>query len=441
MLMVSAPGVHFQCPFCGAVNAIAVPIPPNYATIPQPGPQKDRRPALIAGAFAGLGLLALALSWGGLVLGLLLLGWAIAGAAGKIPGPIDLVYPGSAAKMRLSAAGIGLGAFMTTCGVMGGVAQHEKAERAAREDRERADRETAAKAEREKQEAEQAAARATRVAELTANAGRAATECGARLDAAEALIAEGKWNEADEPMKAATAAITEHRTLDPIPGEIAALLPRYDALSAKLDAARRDREAAAWIERAEAVVGDKERCEDESEVAAARAPIAGLTESDPRHARVQELSARLDECRENMPPPSEWIYSLRSDPMGGAVATARVESANTFDFDFPYQGEQHATLTLRSDKGLNVMVSIDRGQFVCPMGCSVLVRFDDETAQRWRATGPSDFDTEVIFLRNESKFLKQLKKARVVRIEAEFYQEGTRIMEFPVARFDASQLK
>ncbi|MEZ4454202.1 MAG: hypothetical protein R3B09_32405 [Nannocystaceae bacterium] len=436
-LMLSAPGVHFQCPICGAINSVAIPL----SSTSQPAPARDRRPAVIAVAFVGLGFVGLVLAWGGVVVGLLLLGWAVAGALGKVPGPLQWTYPGAPARGRLAAIGIGLGAFVTTCGVMGGVARLEKAEKAEREAREASEREAAAEVERARQEAAEAAARAAREAALKANAAAAASECGGRLDAVEALIAEGRWSEADASMEAASAAIAEHRAMTPIPAEIAALVPRVDALAAKLDAARRDREIAAWIARAEAVVDDKDRCEDEAEVAAARAPIVGLAESDPRQAQVQALRARLDGCLEAMPPPSEWIYSVRSDPMGGTVATARVESANAFDFGFPYQGAQHARLTLRSDKGLNVLLAIERGQFMCTMGCSVLVRFDDDTAQRWRATGPSDHDSTVIFLRSESKFLKQLKKAQVLRIEAEFFQEGTRVLEFPVARLDAEQLR
>ncbi len=37
--------------------------------------------------------------------------------------------------------------------------------------------------------------------------------------------------------------------------------------------------------------------------------------------------------------------------------------------------------------------------------------------------------------------MKALSEARVVRIEATFYQEGRQVLESPVARFDAGALK
>ncbi|MCA9701645.1 MAG: hypothetical protein KC431_29260, partial [Myxococcales bacterium] len=297
-----------------------------------------------------------------------------------------------------------------------------------------------AKAEREKREAEEAAAKAAHEAELKASAGKAATEYAAGLDAVEALVSENKWVEADEKMTEVATAIAEYRALDPVPAEIAALVPQHEALTPKLDANRRERETAAWIERAEAVVGDRAKCEEPSEVAAAREQVEGLQESDVGYAKVQELNTKLEGCLKNMPPPSEWRYNVRDDPMGGAVATAAVQSSNSFEFEFPYQGIQHVSLTIRSDDGTDVILSIEQGQFLCTMGCSVMVRFDDGPTDRWRAVGPSDHSTESIFLRKESQFLKQLKNARVLRIEADFFQEGKRVLEFPVARFDASKV-
>lgn len=141
-----------------------------------------------------------------------------------------------------------------------------------------------------------------------------------------------------------------------------------------------------------------------------------------------------------MPAPSAWRYNIRKDAMGGTVATATVDSSNTFEFDFPYTGTQNATLTIRNDKGRDVLLSIETGQFMCTLGCSVEVRFDDGKSVRWRATGTSDHSTTTIFLRKESNFIKALSKTDVLRIEAQFYQAGSRVLEFPVARFDAKKL-
>jgi LSD1 subclass zinc finger protein len=447
-LTVNPQGGQFQCPTCGAVNAVGAPVQPGYPQIqhqpqyvPQPPPKKDNRRALVGVAFAVLGIVALLMGWWGMALGVGLLGWAIAGALGKIKGPIHSVFPQSARKTVLAVVGIGLGSFVTMCGVMGGVAQHNKAEKDAREAQERAEREAAAKAEKKKREAEEAAAVAAHEAELRNGASKAATAYAAGLDAIETLIAEDKWADADEKMNEVSAAVAEYRKLNPVPDDIAALVPRHEALTPKLEVKRREQEAVAWIEHAEAVVGDRAKCEDKSEVDAARKQVAGLQGSDANYPKVQELNAKLDECLKNMPPPSKWIYESRGDAMGGTVRTATVVSSNSFNFDFPYQGTQNATLTIRKEKGTDVMLSIEKGQFMCDLGCSVMVRFDDAKAVRWRATGTADHSTEMIFLLKASNFVKAISKTDVLRIEAQFYQEGSRVLEFPVARFDAKKLK
>jgi len=102
---------------------------------------------------------------------------------------------------------------------------------------------------------------------------------------------------------------------------------------------------------------------------------------------------------------------------------------------------QNATLTIRKKKGTDVLLSIEKGQFMCRLGCSVMARFDDAKTVRWRATGTADHSTETIFLRKESTFVKAVSMTDVLRIKARFYQQGSRVLKFPVARFDAKKLR
>ena len=77
------------------------------------------------------------------------------------------------------------------------------------------------------------------------------------------------------------------------------------------------------------------------------------------------------------------------------------------------------------------MVQIERGQFLCRFdGCTVNVRFDSGPIQRFSAGEPSDHSTTILFVLNEGRFMSQLRKSKVVRIEAEFYQEGSQALEF-----------
>lgn len=151
--------------------------------------------------------------------------------------------------------------------------------------------------------------------------------------------------------------------------------------------------------------------------------------------------------QEPLPKPGDqWNYYSNQDDMGKGVAHfASVESTNTVDFDFPYAGPQHATLTLRSHPryGKDVILSIERGQFLCNsyQGCAVLVRFDDDKALRYSATGPSDNSTTTIFIHDYSRFVKAMSKAKRMRISAEFFQQGAPILDFDASGFDESKFR
>lgn len=145
-------------------------------------------------------------------------------------------------------------------------------------------------------------------------------------------------------------------------------------------------------------------------------------------------------------PGSQWTYQHDEDAMKkGVVHEASVSSSNTVSFSFPYSGEQHATLTLRTHPrhGKDLILRIEKGQFLCPSyeGCNVLVRFDDHEPATFSAVGPADNSTEVIFIRNYSRFVEKMVKAKRVRISANVYQEGAPVFEFDVSGFDPAQYK
>ena len=129
----------------------------------------------------------------------------------------------------------------------------------------------------------------------------------------------------------------------------------------------------------------------------------------------------------------------------GVSFGALVQSINTVEFGFPYSGPQHATLTLRTHPrhGKDVILSIERGQFLCRSyeDCTILVRFDDQKVQSYSAVGAADNSTETIFIRNYSRFVSSMQKAKTVRIAAEIYQQGAPVFEFDVSGFDASKYK
>ncbi len=142
---------------------------------------------------------------------------------------------------------------------------------------------------------------------------------------------------------------------------------------------------------------------------------------------------------------ANWTLTSFVDEMTSKTGQ-RVEtiSTNAVTFRFPYGGPQHGILTLRRHPrfGNNVFLSIPKGQFICGVtDCDVLVRFDDGKPIEYRASAPADHSSNVLFLEDHDTFFSNLLKANVVRIEAEFYQDGRNIFTFGVANLPASFLE
>lgn len=136
-------------------------------------------------------------------------------------------------------------------------------------------------------------------------------------------------------------------------------------------------------------------------------------------------------------PQPPWRYVNGMDDMSGKESrTATVTSSNTVSFDSPYQGAQHGTLTLRKHPrwGNNVMIEIERGQFMSRVtGVQVLARFDDGGPVKFWASGPEDHSTTILFINDYRRFVGQLRKAKTVRLSTSVYRQGAPVFEFDVA--------
>lgn len=167
-------------------------------------------------------------------------------------------------------------------------------------------------------------------------------------------------------------------------------------------------------------------------------------DSDRKVSSIESTSAQ-EESVQSPPEPilqpqpvDPWTYTEDQDPMGrGKIKHAITQSVNTVSFGFPYQGAQRGTLNLRRhpEYGRDVILSVERGQFLCsPIdGCSVLVRFGEGKPQRFSAVGPEDQSSTVLFIRGHDKFVSQAKKVGKLAIQAQFYQEGNQVFEFDIS--------
>lgn len=142
---------------------------------------------------------------------------------------------------------------------------------------------------------------------------------------------------------------------------------------------------------------------------------------------------------------AQWAYWADEDPMTSKVTRgARVQSKNSFEFDFPYKGTQYATLTLRKHPsyGSDVMFSIERGQILCSSyQCPVRVRFDDAPPVTYDGTGPADNSSETVFIPGFASLEKKIAAAKRVRIEVNVHDQGVLMAEFDVSGFKPEKLR
>jgi hypothetical protein len=143
-------------------------------------------------------------------------------------------------------------------------------------------------------------------------------------------------------------------------------------------------------------------------------------------------------------PAEKWIYSTSPDEMGkGVVLFAILRSENSFRFDFPYQGEQRSTLTLRRHPrhGNDAIVTVEKGQLHCAyQACNWNIRFDEAPATAFTLSEPESRQSQVMFIRNFDRFYSELVKAKRVRIEAQFFQQPPVVLDFDVSGFDPTRL-
>jgi len=134
----------------------------------------------------------------------------------------------------------------------------------------------------------------------------------------------------------------------------------------------------------------------------------------------------------------KWEYSEEEDKMTSKKKYfANIVSDNELNFEFPYNGGSFGGVMVRKMNGKSeVILSISKGQFNTNSdGTYVKVRFDKNKPLTFAVNEPSDGSSTFLFVQNSKKFLTQLKNAKKMIVQAEFYQSGLREMEFTTAGF------
>lgn len=97
------------------------------------------------------------------------------------------------------------------------------------------------------------------------------------------------------------------------------------------------------------------------------------------------------------------------------------------------------TISIRYMKkyGYDAILAISPGQFDANEYAGnnhVTARFDGGSPRRYIVTEPSDGSSDYIFIQKKSDFISRCKKAKSIKIEAPFYQEGSAVFEFTVTK-------
>jgi hypothetical protein len=132
---------------------------------------------------------------------------------------------------------------------------------------------------------------------------------------------------------------------------------------------------------------------------------------------------------------ANWSYSEEVDQMTGKAAKyAIVESKNSLELRFPYNGKNKGRLWVRQHPkhGLDVILEIDKGQILCSnhSGCPIEVKFDDAPPIKFSGLEPADHSRTSVFFQNGRRFIAQAQKAKRMLVQVNLYQSGAPVLEF-----------
>lgn len=128
-----------------------------------------------------------------------------------------------------------------------------------------------------------------------------------------------------------------------------------------------------------------------------------------------------------------WEYFDEQDKMTSEIKYyATIEANDLLYFDSPYDGGSTASFIVRHKDGYgNAFLKISKGQFIIHTDTKFRIRFDDEKPNRYSVSNPSDGSSDVVFFRYY-QLIDKIKKHKKMIVEAEFYREGMRPIEFNI---------
>jgi hypothetical protein len=139
-------------------------------------------------------------------------------------------------------------------------------------------------------------------------------------------------------------------------------------------------------------------------------------------------------------PVTFWDYAEKEDRMSGQQSYwATCSSVEKLKFDFPYDGGASLFLVIRKQGGQNeIILQIEKGQFMSNlMGDQVLkFRFDEGKPISVGYSEAADGSSDYIFVQNSASLLSKIRKSKKLLVEAPFFNEGRRVVEFWIDNLD-----
>jgi len=159
------------------------------------------------------------------------------------------------------------------------------------------------------------------------------------------------------------------------------------------------------------------------------------TSTSSEEIAIDTADTLLSPALEQKAPVENWSYWEDIDKMTSkSVYHAQVNAKEELQFEFPYQGGAVASIYIRNKDNKNeVVLMVSKGQFNGSIeGQAIRVRFDEGSPITYNCNPSSDSDPKFLFIQSTKGFITKLRSARKAIVEAEFYNEGLRQMEFVV---------
>jgi len=159
-------------------------------------------------------------------------------------------------------------------------------------------------------------------------------------------------------------------------------------------------------------------------------------------AKPQENSVKTEvQVEEKLP---RWEVITSKDEMRKTEQKfLAIESDNSADFKFPYDGGSKLTLVLADTKSdePRVVLVIDKGQYDCSIrACYGAAKFGESPVQDLEFQEGATKEI-LVFTGNSKAFVANIRKFKKVIIELPFYQEGNQQFTFNTEGFSAEEPK